>query len=43
MKNADDNAKELIDDLTLTYNQTRQSGITSELTEISAGKMALED
>lgn len=43
MKNADENAGELIDDLTLTFNQTRQAGITSELAEISAGKMTLEE
>ena len=35
MKNANDNAQELISDLTLTYNQTRQAGITREIAEIS--------
>jgi F-type H+-transporting ATPase subunit gamma len=43
MKNANENAEELIDDLTLTFNQSRQAAITSELAEISAGKMALEN
>lgn len=43
MKNATDNAKELIEDLTLTFNQARQAVITKEITEISAGKAALED
>ncbi|MFC1640757.1 ATP synthase F1 subunit gamma [Patescibacteria group bacterium] len=37
MKNASENAGELIDDLTLTYNRLRQEGITKELAEISAG------
>ena len=42
MKNASENAVELIDDLTLAYNQTRQANITREIAEISAGKMTLE-
>lgn len=42
MKNASDNAKELIGKLTLAYNKSRQSGITRELAEITAGKEALE-
>jgi len=37
MKNATDNAGNLIDDLTLTYNTIRQNGITNEIAEISAG------
>lgn len=37
MKNASDNAKELVDDLTLTFNSARQAAITQELAEISAG------
>ncbi|PJE76043.1 ATP synthase F1 subunit gamma [Candidatus Uhrbacteria bacterium CG10_big_fil_rev_8_21_14_0_10_48_11] len=41
MRNASDAAKDLKEDLTLTLNQLRQSGITSELAEISAGRMAL--
>ncbi|OIP23468.1 ATP synthase F1 subunit gamma [bacterium CG06_land_8_20_14_3_00_33_50] len=43
MKNANENAEELISDLTLTFNQTRQAGITKEIAEISAGKMTLEE
>lgn len=43
MKNANDNAEDLIDDLTLTFNQGRQANITRELAEISAGKMTLEE
>ncbi|MBI3442195.1 MAG: ATP synthase F1 subunit gamma [Candidatus Sungbacteria bacterium] len=42
MKNASDNAKGIITDLTLVYNKVRQAGITRELTEITAGKEALE-
>ncbi len=42
MKNATDAAGDLIDDLTLTFNQLRQSKITTELSEITAGKIALE-
>lgn len=42
MKNASENAGELIGDLTLQYNQIRQAGITREIAEISAGRIALE-
>ena len=42
MKNASDNAGELIDALTLSYNKARQGQITKELTEITAGTAALE-
>lgn len=42
MRNATDNATEILDDLTLTYNQTRQAAITAELAELSASKAALE-
>lgn len=42
MQNATDNAKELVDDLTLTYNQTRQDSITKELLEIASAGAALE-
>lgn len=41
MKNASDNAAELVDDLTLTYNGARQTAITQELAEISAGAQAM--
>jgi F-type H+-transporting ATPase subunit gamma len=42
MRNATNNAKELVQDLTLSYNRARQSNITKEVTEISTGAMALE-
>ena len=42
MKNATDSAGDIIADLTLTYNQLRQNKITTELSEITAGKIALE-
>jgi len=41
MKNATDNAKQLIKDLTLEYNKLRQSNITKELLEITTAQMAL--
>jgi len=41
MKNATDNAKSLIKDLTLEYNKIRQASITTELLEISTAQMAL--
>lgn len=40
MSNANRNAEELIADLTLQYNGVRQSAITQEITEISAGAKA---
>lgn len=42
MQNATDNAKELVGDLQLTYNQTRQDAITRELLEITSASLALE-
>jgi F-type H+-transporting ATPase subunit gamma len=42
MKNATDNAKSLVKDLTLEYNKIRQAGITSELLEITTAQMALQ-
>lgn len=42
MRNATDNAKELISSLTLSYNRARQAAITQEITEIVAGASALE-
>lgn len=42
MQNATDNAKELVQDLTLTYNQTRQASITTELLEITTAQIAME-
>lgn len=41
MSSATDNAKELISDLTLTYNKVRQANITREITEIVGGAEAL--
>ena len=42
MQNATENALELVDDLNLTYNQTRQSAITKELLEITTAQAAME-
>ncbi len=42
MRNANEAAGELIEDLSLSYNQARQAGITRELSEISAAKLAME-
>lgn len=42
MKNATDNALELVEDLKLTYNQTRQGNITAELLEITSAQAAME-
>ena len=42
MKNATDNASDLVDDLTLAMNKARQGTITQELSEISAGVEALK-
>ncbi len=41
MRNSTDNALELIDDLTLVYNKTRQANITREMSEIASGAEAL--
>src|SRR5262249_39664076 len=41
MKNATDNANELIQDLTLTYNKARQAAITTQILEVVAGAGAL--
>lgn len=43
MRNATDAANDMISNLTLTYNQARQAGITQEIAEISAGRLALEN
>lgn len=43
MKNATDAAGDLLEDITLSYNQTRQAGITRELAEISSGMLALSE
>jgi F-type H+-transporting ATPase subunit gamma len=41
MENATNNAKEVLNKLTLTYNKVRQEKITTELTEIVSGAEAL--
>ncbi len=41
MKNANDNAKQLIKDLTLEYNKVRQASITTEILEIATAQMVL--
>ncbi len=41
MKNATDNAKQIIKDLTLEYNKVRQAAITTELLEITTAQMAM--
>lgn len=41
MKNASDNADELMEDLSLTYNGVRQAAITQELSEITSGAEAI--
>lgn len=43
MKNATDNASDLIDDLTLAMNKARQGAITQELAEISGGVEAMKE
>ena len=42
MENATNNAKEMINKLTLTYNKARQEKITTELTEIVSGAEAIK-
>jgi F-type H+-transporting ATPase subunit gamma len=42
MKAATDNAKNMIDDLTLEYNKARQAAITAELLEITTAMKAME-
>lgn len=42
MKNASDNASDLIHSITLDYNQARQSQVTSELLDATTARMALE-
>jgi F-type H+-transporting ATPase subunit gamma len=42
MKNATDNASDLVDDLTLAMNKARQDAITQELAEISGGAEAMK-
>lgn len=42
MKNATDNASDLIDDLTLAFNTARQAAITQEIAEITGGAEAIQ-
>lgn len=42
MRSAGDSAKDMLEGLTLTLNQARQASITREISEISAGKAAIE-
>ena len=42
MRNATDNAHDVIDDLTLTYNKVRQAAITKEVAEIASGALAAD-
>ncbi|MDO8557798.1 MAG: ATP synthase F1 subunit gamma, partial [bacterium] len=42
MKNASDNAKELLEELHLSFNKARQASITREIAEITSGAAALE-
>lgn len=42
MKNATDNASDLIEDLTLAMNKARQASITQEIAEISGGSEAMK-
>jgi F-type H+-transporting ATPase subunit gamma len=41
MKNASDNAKEVVGELQLIYNKTRQANITKELIEITTAAITL--
>lgn len=41
MKNANEAAEEMINDLTLMFNKARQAGITREISEISAGMASI--
>ncbi len=41
MRNATENAEEILDDLTLTYNKVRQTAITNEVIEIATAAKAI--
>ena len=41
MRNATENANELVQDLTLTYNKVRQAAITTEILEVASGAAAM--
>ncbi len=42
MKKAGDNAKEIVSELTLEYNKSRQAAITQEISEIVAGSQSVQ-
>lgn len=42
MKNANDNALDIVSELTLEYNQARQAKITNELLDVVSARLALE-
>jgi F-type H+-transporting ATPase subunit gamma len=42
MKNANENALEIVDELTLEFNTARQAKITNELLDVVGARMALE-
>lgn len=42
MRNASENAENILNELTLSYNKARQAAITGEITEITAGVEALQ-
>jgi F-type H+-transporting ATPase subunit gamma len=43
MESSTKNSAEMLDNLTLSYNRTRQAKITTELNEIISGALSLED
>ena len=43
MKNATDNANDMVDDLTLELNKARQNAITNELLDLVGGAEALNE
>jgi len=43
MKNASDAALDLVNELTLEYNQIRQAAITKEISEIVSGRLAIQE
>ena len=43
MKNATENAEDIIENLTLQYNKLRQASITQEIIEIVNGSEALKE
>lgn len=42
MKNASENAEEILEELNLFYNKARQAAITEQIAEVTAGREALE-